>query len=135
MCLSVCVHKVGADILFLIPRIKDCIDSAMWKRLGHEGKSSLSRLTSSTENSFLPTAYRFLECQEKKYHCELSQVQSVAALPMLLEGVLVIRDQEILIVLSLRSQNVRGPLAAQKGAINSSHQLSFRMQIELASLK
>lgn len=52
----------------------------------HEGKSSLSRLTSSMENSFLPTAYRFLECQEKKKknHCELSQVQSVAALPMLL---------------------------------------------------
>ena len=51
----------------------------------HEGKGSLSRLTSSTENSFLPTAYRFLECQgEKKYHRELSQVQSVAAIPMLL---------------------------------------------------
>ena len=38
VCLSVRVHKVGADILFLIPRIKDCIDSAMWKRLDMRGR-------------------------------------------------------------------------------------------------
>ena len=86
VCVSFCVHKVGADILFLIPRIKDCIDCHV-EETRHERKSSLSRLTSSMENSLfclLPIGFWSAPPPKKKTqnHCELSWVQSIAALPM-----------------------------------------------------